>query len=87
MELTQAWREIGRVIGAYEPEKVELKVGIEDMTASRLASMKTEDLITMTRRDGQYQVDIAEDPSSEEYAAFRAALEEPVPVTQDAEDE
>lgn len=86
-ELTQAWREIGRVIGAYEPEKVELKVGVEDLTLSRLAAMKTEDLISMTRRGDQYEVDIADDPASDEYAAFRDALEDPVPITQDDADE
>lgn len=79
-ELTQAWREIGRVIGAYEPEKLEISVGVQDMTAGRLASMSTDDLITMTRRNGRFEVDVADDPSSDEYQAFRAALEEPVPI-------
>lgn len=83
MELTQAWREIGRVIGAYAPEKFEVNTKVEDLTAKRLAEMKTEELITLTQRNGVYEVDLAEDPSGEEYAAFREALREPEPITQD----
>ena len=84
-ELTQAWCEIGRVIGAYEPEKVQITVRVQDMTVARLASMSTDDPITMTRRNGRFEVDVADDPSSDEYQAFRAALEEPVPIGQGEE--
>ena len=41
-ELTNAWREIGRLIGAYEPEKV--TVTIEDMAGENLQTMSVQEL-------------------------------------------
>lgn len=42
MELVAAWREIGRVVGAYEPTKVELHV--EAPTARQITLMSDEQL-------------------------------------------
>lgn len=41
-ELTNAWREIGKVIGAYEPEKV--KISLEDMGGEDLQSLSVQEL-------------------------------------------
>lgn len=43
-ELVQAWRELGKLIGAYEPQKVELSVKIEDLTDQQLRSMSDAEL-------------------------------------------
>lgn len=43
-DLVAAWREIGKLIGAYEPVKLELTHKLEDMTVDRLRRMTTEEL-------------------------------------------
>ena len=76
-DLTQAWREIGRLIGAYEPEKVDVTVTVADLDPKRLSSMSTHELLKMTQVDGVYVVDAEEDPVGEEYAVLREALAPP----------
>jgi len=44
-ELVMAWREIGKVIGAYEPEVKIIKH--QDLTAEKMHSMKDEELLEM----------------------------------------
>lgn len=43
-ELVQAWRELGKLIGAYEPQKVEVNVTLEDLTEKQLRSMSDQEL-------------------------------------------
>lgn len=81
-DLTQAWREIGRLIGAYEPEKVEVTHTIADLDPKRLTSMSTNELIQMTQVNGVYTVDADEDPAREEYALLTEALA-PLPKRQE----
>ena len=76
-ELTAAWREIGRIVGAYEPERVELSISVADLDRQRLATMSTKDLIYMTQRGGVFEVEPEADPVSTEFLALSAALEEP----------
>lgn len=80
-DLTQAWREIGRLIGAYEPEKVEVTHTIADLDPKRLTSMSTNELIQMTQVNGIYTVDADEDPAREDYARLSEALA-PLPERQ-----
>lgn len=79
-ELTQAWREIGRVIGAYEPDKVEVNVKIEDLTQQKLQSMSTSELIELTKQGDVYTVPAENDPLNTEYEALSAALQDPEPI-------
>jgi len=44
-ELTAAWREIGKLIGAYEPEKVEHTHKLEDLSREKLATMSDAELL------------------------------------------
>lgn len=46
MELVAAWREIGKLVGAYEPE-VKIVKHI-DVTAEKVRNMKDEDLLAMS---------------------------------------
>lgn len=78
-DLTQAWREIGRLIGAYEPEKVDVTVTVADLDPQRLSSMSTHELLKMTQVDGVYVVDAEEDPARQDYALLREALAPPTP--------
>jgi len=44
-ELTMAWREIGRVLGAYESEKVEVTHKLEEATQEQLSRMTDAELL------------------------------------------
>lgn len=84
MELTQAWREIGRIIGAYEPAKVDVSLKIESLRNEQLVEMSEGELLEMTTKYGRYEIDTDEDPDSEIYANFREALAEPEPRRDEA---
>lgn len=79
-ELVMAWREIGKLVGAYEPEvKVVKHI---DVTAEKVRSMKDEDLLAMSEmedyrlpviiEDAEYveihPEDVEDDDISDEYA-------------------
>lgn len=49
-ELTNAWREIGRVIGAYEPDKVQIDVN--NVVADDLRTMSVEELAALADMQG-----------------------------------
>lgn len=49
-ELVAAWREIGKLIGAYEPEKVSIE--INDVTAEKLAYMSNTELARLADLHG-----------------------------------
>jgi hypothetical protein len=78
-ELTAAWREIGRIVGAYEPQRVEVGITVHDLDRQRLATMSTKELITLTKSGGVFEIEAENDPVSAEFEALTAALEEPVP--------
>lgn len=82
-ELTAAWREIGRIIGAYEPQRVEVGITVHDLDRQRLATMSTKELINLTKSGGVFEIDSEEDPAREDFAALTAALEAPVPRADD----
>lgn len=78
-ELVAAWREIGKLVGAYEPAKVDLNVRLDQMTVAQLQRMPTEQLIELSKGDG-YLVQGDEDPNDEAYAALRDAIAAPEPI-------
>lgn len=75
-ELVAAWREIGKLIGAYEPEKVEHTHKLEDISREKLAMMSDAELLTHAG-DAEFRLtddDIIEgefeeivEPSTEDY--------------------
>lgn len=77
-ELTAAWREIGRVVGAYEPQRMEIVNKVEDLTRDKLLTMSTKELIELTRREnGRFELASNEDPHKEEFEALTMALHPP----------
>jgi len=50
-ELVLAWREIGKLIGAYEPQKVEHTIKIEKATQEQLSRMTDAELIKRSGHD------------------------------------
>ena len=64
-ELVMAWRELGKIIGAYEPEvKIVKHV---DITAEKIRNMKDEDLLTMAEMESYLLPDVEEDIIDGEY--------------------
>lgn len=65
-ELVMAWREIGKVIGAYEPEvKVVKHI---DITAEKVRSMKDEDLLKLADMESFMLPDMEADIIEGEFA-------------------
>jgi hypothetical protein len=64
-ELVMAWRELGKIIGAYEPE---VKVIVHtDITAEKVRNMKDEDLLKMSEMETYLLPDVEEDIVEGEY--------------------
>lgn len=49
-DLTVAWREIGRVLGVYEPTKVQ--VDVAQMSAAQMQELSTEELVSLAGMQG-----------------------------------
>lgn len=72
-ELVAAWREIGRIIGAYEPAKVEIMHRIEDVTLDKLQRLSTKELIELAEgRD--FVVESEDDKFGDEYRQMYVAM-------------
>jgi len=50
-ELTAAWREIGKMLGHYEPERVEHTLTVDNMTVNKLETMTEKELLKMSEMD------------------------------------
>ena len=79
-ELTAAWREIGRVVGAYAPETLKVDFSVRDLTAERLATLPSEKLIELTRVDDDYVLPDTEDVHGAQYQSMIEALRPPEPL-------
>lgn len=75
-ELVAAWREIGRIIGAYEPAKVEIMHRLEDVTLDRLQRLSTKELIELAEGK-DFVVETENDPLESEYRALSDSLTRP----------
>ena len=76
-ELVMAWREIGKVIGAYEPE-VKVVVAV-DLTAERIASMGDDALLRISGMENFNNPDMEPDILEGEYTEVEGLrTEDPV---------
>jgi len=91
-ELVMAWREIGKVIGAYEPE-VKIQVSV-DLTAERIASMGDDALLRLSGMEDFVNPDMEEDiiegecqvlRSEDEGRGLGTAAIDPSPTDDDAD--
>jgi len=78
-ELVLAWRELGKLIGAYEPEKKILE--IHDYTRDELKQMSDEDLLRLSGSKYSDAID-GEFEEIKEHADTRRGAEESYPQTQ-----
>jgi hypothetical protein len=76
-ELVAAWREIGKIIGVYEPARVEVMHRIEDVTLDKLQRLPTKDLIELARGT-DFVIDAGDDPYADEYTRIGEVSVEPV---------
>lgn len=72
-ELTMAWREIGKLLGYYEPEKVELS--FRNVTAEKLAGMSDRELTMLAKQDGVMVEDM--EVLEAQYEVLSKAIEPP----------
>lgn len=78
-ELVAAWREIGRIIGVYEPARVEVMHKIEDVTLDKLQRLSTKELIELAEgRD--FVVESTCDPFADEYDKIGQVSLQPAPT-------
>lgn len=70
-ELVAAWREIGRIIGVYEPARVEVMHRIEDVTLDKLQRLSTKELIELAEGK-DFVVESEHDPYDDEYRQIAA---------------
>lgn len=61
-ELTGAWREIGKMIGAYEPKKIDLTI----KGANAVKELSDEQLLELAAVDGEFEVLSFEDEDGDE---------------------
>jgi hypothetical protein len=79
-ELTLAWKEIGKILGVYAPQQVELGVTVKEMDSARIASMSMAQLIELTRHQGIYTLSPEEDQTAPMYESLSRALTPPIPI-------
>tara|TARA_R110002167_G_scaffold60282_5_gene170449 strand:- start:4547 stop:5101 length:555 start_codon:yes stop_codon:yes gene_type:complete len=82
-ELTMAWREIGKVIGAYAPERTELIVG--DMTPDRLRQLSEKELLGLVDQGKQAPEELVHVLDGE-FEVLRTACEDPVEIERGHDD-
>ena len=82
-ELTMAWREIGKVIGAYAPERTELIVG--DMTPDRLRQLSEKELLGLVDQ-GKQAPEALVHVLDGEFEVLRTACEDPVEIERGHDD-
>lgn len=81
-ELVAAWREIGKLIGAYEPEKVEHTHKLEDISREKLAAMSDAELL---KHAGQAEFRLVdEDVIEAEYEELSTEYEVPSDIAPEA---
>jgi hypothetical protein len=76
-ELTMAYREMGKIIGAYAPDRLEITH--KDLTTEKLKNMTDGDLIKYMGRERMK--DEVEDVYDAEYEVLSDGVSDPEPVT------
>ena len=77
-DLTTAWREIGRVLGVYEPQRVQVDVAA--MTQAQLQELSTEELVTLAGMQGAFiEGEFTKDGKEESHEPARVEAKGPDP--------
>lgn len=81
-EMTNVWKEIGKIIGAYQPLKIEHTHNIGDMTNDQLMRMSNRDLVRMVDQPGAI-IDVKDDIVDAEFEVLKEAVNPPTPIDYD----
>ncbi len=78
-EMTNVWKEIGKIIGAYQPIKIEHTHSIGDMTNDQLQRMSNRDLVKMVDEPGAI-IDVTSDPVDAEFEVLKESVKPAKPI-------
>ena len=77
-EMTNVWKEIGKIIGAYQPVKIEITHDIGEVTANQLARMSNKDLLNFSHTNAALDA-----PIDAEYQVLSDSIQPPKPIDYD----
>lgn len=81
-EMTNVWKEIGKIIGAYQPLKIEHTHNIGDYTNNQLMKMSNKDLVNMVDQPGAV-IDVEDDIVDAEFEVLKDAVKPAEPIDYD----
>lgn len=81
-EMTNVWKEIGKIIGAYQPLKIEHTHNIGDMTNNQLQRMSNKELVNMVDEPGAV-IDVKDDIVDAEFEVLKESVQPPEPIDYD----
>ncbi|MCK4784200.1 MAG: hypothetical protein KAV87_10650 [Desulfobacteraceae bacterium] len=81
-EMTNVWKEIGKIIGAYQPLKIEHTHNIGDMTNTQLQRMSNKELVGMADQPGAI-IDVKDDIVDAEFEVLKDSVKPPEPIDYD----
>lgn len=81
-EMTNVWKEIGKIIGVYQPMKLEVTHDIGEMTQDQLMRMSNKDLVQMAEQPGAV-VPVENNIVDAEFEVLRESVKPPEPIDYD----
>lgn len=81
-EMTNVWKEIGKIIGVYQPMKLEVTHDIGEMTQDKLMTLSNKDLVRMAEQPGAV-VPVEDNIVDAEFEVLKEAVRPPEPIDYD----
>lgn len=81
-EMTNVWKEIGKIIGAYQPLRIEHTHNLGDVTNDQLMRMSNRELVDLVDQPGAI-IDVEADVEDAEFRVLRESIAPPTPIDYD----
>ena len=81
-DMTNVWKEIGKIIGVYQPMKLEITHDIGEMTQDQLMRMSNKDLVKMAQQPGAI-VPVENNIVDAEFEVLKESVKPPEPIDYD----
>ena len=81
-EMTNVWKEVGKIIGVYQPMKLEVTHDIGEYTQDQLMRMSNKDLVQMAEQPGAI-VPVENNVVDAEFEVLKEAVTPPEPIDYD----
>ena len=81
-EMTNVWKEIGKIIGVYQPMKLEITHDIGEMTQDQLMRLSNKDLVRMAEQPGAV-VTVENNIVDAEFEVLKESVKPPEPIDYD----